>query len=211
MAAAADDDSTDPVLATVTCAYCQREVPSLNIALHSAHCTRNLQKCEHCGDMVPRKLIDEHYDENHAPMICSLCQQSVERELWDLHKGLQCPQRMLACQYCEFELPAADIFEHQDVCGNRTEYCQPCQKYIRLRELVGHEIQFHSQPNVASESSSGRSTLEEEEESYPAEEQPVRPKSTHGLKRKQLIVAVVVAGIAILIGSVLLKKGGWFS
>jgi hypothetical protein len=48
--------------------YSQREVPSSNIALHSAHCARNLQKCEHCGDMVARKLMDEHYDENHAPV-----------------------------------------------------------------------------------------------------------------------------------------------
>ena len=48
--------------------YSRREIPSSNIALHSAHCARNLQKCEHCGDMVPRKLMDEHYDENHDPV-----------------------------------------------------------------------------------------------------------------------------------------------
>ncbi|GJN33310.1 hypothetical protein PR202_gb21896 [Eleusine coracana subsp. coracana] len=89
------------------------EIPSSNIALHSVHCARNLQKCEHCGDMVPRKLMDEHYGENHAPVNCSLCKSSIERELWDLHSGIQCPQRMLACQYCEFELPAVDLFEHQ--------------------------------------------------------------------------------------------------
>ncbi|BAT03017.1 uncharacterized protein [Oryza sativa Japonica Group] len=207
--AAAAADSADPVITTATCAHCHREIPSPNIALHSAHCARNLQKCEHCGYMVPKKLMDEHYDENHAPMICSLCQKTVQRELWDLHKGLQCPQRMLACQYCDFELPAADIYEHQDVCGNRTEYCQPCRKYVRLREQIGHDIQFHSQPIVASESSSDRSTLEEEE-SYPAEEQPVRPKHTHGLQRKQFLVTIVIAGISILVGSVLLKKG-WLS
>uniref|UniRef100_A0A0E0EFJ0 TRAF-type domain-containing protein n=1 Tax=Oryza meridionalis TaxID=40149 RepID=A0A0E0EFJ0_9ORYZ len=128
-AAAAAADSADPVT-TATCAHCHREVPSPNIALHSAHCARNLQKCEHCGYMVPKKLMDEHYDENHAPMICSLCQKTVQRELWDLHKGLQCPQRMLACQYCDFELPAADIYEHQNIvslagsmsdCGNRLD------------------------------------------------------------------------------------------
>jgi hypothetical protein len=46
----------------------QREIPSSNIDLHSVHCARNLQKCQHCGEMVPRKLMDEHYDENHAPV-----------------------------------------------------------------------------------------------------------------------------------------------
>jgi len=72
--------------------------------------------------MVPRKLMDEHYDESHAPMNCSLCKCTIERELWDLHTSIQCPQRMLACQYCQFELPAVDLLEHQDVCGNRTEF-----------------------------------------------------------------------------------------
>lgn len=46
----------------------QREIPSSNIDLHSVHCARNLQKCQHCGEMVPRKLMDEHYDESHAPV-----------------------------------------------------------------------------------------------------------------------------------------------
>jgi hypothetical protein len=50
----------------------QREIPFLNIDLHSVHCARNLQKCQHCGEMIPRKLMDEHYDENHAPVCLQL-------------------------------------------------------------------------------------------------------------------------------------------
>uniref|UniRef100_A0A804QHG0 Uncharacterized protein n=1 Tax=Zea mays TaxID=4577 RepID=A0A804QHG0_MAIZE len=60
----------------------QREIPSSNIALHSAHYARNLQN---------------------------------RMWVWDLHTGVQCPQRMLECQYCQFELPEVDLFEHQDV------------------------------------------------------------------------------------------------
>ncbi|XP_051213971.1 uncharacterized protein [Lolium perenne] len=189
----------DPVVTTSTCAHCNREIPSSNIALHSAHCARNLQKCEHCGDMVPRKHMDEHYDENHAPVNCSRCKQTVEHELWDLHKRMQCPQRMLVCQYCEFELPAVDIFEHQDVCGNRTEYCQPCKKYIRLREWIGHEILLHGKTNDNAESSSDRSLLENEDG---AEER----EPAHGFNHKQLLLTVAIAGLAVVIGSILLHK-----
>ncbi|CAM0907149.1 unnamed protein product [Alopecurus aequalis] len=196
MAAAA---ASDPVATTSTCAHCKREIPSSNIALHSAHCARNLQKCEHCGDMVPRKHMDEHYDENHAPVNCSRCKQTVEHELWDLHKRMQCPQRMLACQYCEFELPAVDIFEHQDVCGNRTEYCQPCKKYIRLREWIGHEILLHGKADVNAESS--RSMLQKEEGAPLEQREPAR-----GLKHKQLLLTMAIAGVAVLIGSILLQK-----
>jgi len=192
--AAAAAAALDPAVTTSTCAHCQREIPSSNIALHSAHCARNLQKCERCGDMVPRKHMDEHYDENHAPVNCSLCKQIVEHELWDLHKRMQCPQRILVCQYCEFELPAVDIFEHQDVCGNRTEYCQPCKKYIRLREWIGHEILLHGKTNFNEESSS-----ENEEGAQQCE--PAR-----GLKHKQLLLTIAIAGVAVLVGSILLHK-----
>ncbi|KAL6841810.1 hypothetical protein ACP4OV_028322 [Aristida adscensionis] len=216
MAAADSERAVD----TSTCAHCQREIPSSNIALHSAHCARNLQKCEHCGDVVPRKLMDEHYDENHAPVNCSLCKHTIERELWDLHTGIQCPQRMLVCQYCEFELPAVDLFEHQDVCGNRTEYCQACRKYIRLREWIGHELQFHTYSTT--ELSSDRAMPEDapaaeqplpdkEEGALAATEQPVqqpvRP-TAHGSQRKQLLWTIAITGIAVLIGTMLYQKKG---
>uniref|UniRef100_A0A804QFY4 Uncharacterized protein n=1 Tax=Zea mays TaxID=4577 RepID=A0A804QFY4_MAIZE len=77
--AAAD---SDPAISISTCPHCQREIPSSNIALHSAHYARNLQN---------------------------------RMWVWDLHTGVQCPQRMLECQYCQFELPEVDLFEHQDV------------------------------------------------------------------------------------------------
>lgn len=201
--AAADPDTA---ISTSTCAHCHREVPSPNIALHSAHCARKLQKCEHCGDMVPRKLMDEHYDENHAPMNCSLCKNMVERELWDLHTGIQCPQRMLACQYCEFELPAVDLFEHQDVCGNRTEYCQTCRKYIRLREWIGHELQFHTGSNAGAELSSDGAPVAAAAAAEQPGPKPAQPAA--GSQGKQLLLAIAIAGIAILIGSILYQRKG---
>jgi hypothetical protein len=38
----------------------------------------------------------------------------LERELWDLHTGVQCPQRMLVCQYCHFAQPRTNGFEEWD-------------------------------------------------------------------------------------------------
>ena len=46
-------------------------------------------------------------------MNCTLCKDTIERESWGLHKSEKCPQRMVACEYCEFELPAVDMGEHQ--------------------------------------------------------------------------------------------------
>ncbi|MFS7974767.1 putative Zinc finger, RING/FYVE/PHD-type [Helianthus anomalus] len=62
MALAASADTTN------ICSHCERAIPSSNIDLHYAHCSRNLEKCKICGDMVPRKHAEEHYESTHAPV-----------------------------------------------------------------------------------------------------------------------------------------------
>ncbi|WMV57140.1 hypothetical protein MTR67_050525 [Solanum verrucosum] len=78
----------------------------------------------------------------------------MEREVLAVHKGENCSQRLVACKYCEFPLPAIDLFMHQDVCGNRTELCQLCNGYIRLREIMVHESRCNGGTDNISESSS---------------------------------------------------------
>lgn len=105
-------------------------------------------------------------------MTCSLCSETMEREIIAIHKGENCPQRIVTCDFCEFPLPAIDLAEHQvkaisyfeirmlvqtrvhtlvlfecdifvfqlqEVCGNRTELCHLCNRYIRLHERYNHE------------------------------------------------------------------------
>ncbi|KAM1120101.1 hypothetical protein TB2_044143 [Malus domestica] len=141
--------------ATTICNHCDRAIPSSNIDLHSAHCFRNLEKCKVCGDMVPKKYAKEHYSNTHAPVPCSLCSETMEREILAIHKGENCPQRIVTCEFCEFPLPAIDLAEHQEVCGNRTELCHLCNRYIRLRERYNHEIRC----NGVSDNTAGPSRL----------------------------------------------------
>lgn len=44
---------------------------------------------------------------------CSLCSETMEREILAVHKGENCPQRIVTCEFCEFPLPAVDLAEHQ--------------------------------------------------------------------------------------------------
>ncbi|MCD9641032.1 hypothetical protein HAX54_026846 [Datura stramonium] len=142
--------------ATSICSHCDRAIPSFNLDLHVAHCSRKLEKCKICGDMIPIKHADEHFLSTHAPVPCSLCSETVEREVLAVHKGENCPQRILTCEYCEFPLPAIDLFKHQEVCGNRTELCQLCSRYIRLCERNVHESRCNGGTNNITESSSDR-------------------------------------------------------
>jgi len=48
--------------------FSDRAIPAANIDLHYAHCSRKLEKCKVCGDMVPRKNAEDHYLRTHAPV-----------------------------------------------------------------------------------------------------------------------------------------------
>lgn len=37
----------------------------------------------------------------------------MDREVLAIHKGENCPRRMVICEYCELPLPAINLLEHQ--------------------------------------------------------------------------------------------------
>lgn len=188
--------------ANSVCSHCDRAIPSSNLDLHFAHCSRNLEKCKICGDMVPRRHIEEHFLSSHAPVACSLCSETMEREVLDVHKGANCPRRIVTCEYCEFPLPAVDLFEHQEVCGNRTELCHLCSRYIRLCERSSHESRCNGIPdnNVAE---SSRNTRAPERDNNA----PRRPPPNE-LSKKRLFFTIAITGIAVLLGSLFFQRKG---
>ncbi|XP_074273397.1 uncharacterized protein LOC141597005 [Silene latifolia] len=181
------------------CAHCNRPIPSTNIDLHFVHCSRNLEKCKVCGDMVPRNTIEDHYINTHAPVACSLCSETMERGILDVHKGESCPQRIATCEFCEFPLPAIDMIEHQDVCGNRTELCNHCGKYIRLREIYVHQTMC----NGATEGVAGSSRVRR-----PAPERRARAEGRVGstFSHKHVLVSIAITGVALILGSLIFQK-----
>ncbi|KAL7154810.1 hypothetical protein ABFS83_03G028200 [Erythranthe nasuta] len=198
MAGSSDDHATS------ICSHCDRAIPSSNIDLHSVHCYRNLEKCKVCGDMVPKQFVEEHFLSTHAPVSCSLCSETMDREILDVHKGENCPQRIVTCEYCEFPLPAVDLLEHQEVCGNRTELCHACNKYIRLRESYGHESRCtaSSVNNIAESSRNVRA---------PPERAAAAGGGGGGRRRgdmsqRRLIFTIAITGIAVLLGSLFFQR-----
>ncbi|KAL5559918.1 hypothetical protein UlMin_036129 [Ulmus minor] len=186
------------------CSHCERSIPSSNIDLHFVHCSRNLERCKVCGDMVPKKHAEEHYLNTHAPVACSLCSESMEREVLAIHKGENCPQRIVTCEFCEFPLPAVDLAEHQEVCGNRTELCHLCHKYIRLRERYNHDIRCIG----VSENTVGTSRdVRAVERDHGSQRRPVPPPPPpHEFSRRRLIFTIAITGIAVLLGSLFFQR-----
>lgn len=52
---------------------------------------------------------------------------------WFIFQKDFCKKRIVACQYCNLELKADDIDEHEDYCGSRTECCHECGRHIMLK------------------------------------------------------------------------------
>nr|GEW09661.1 XIAP-associated factor 1-like [Tanacetum cinerariifolium] len=181
-----------PDRASYVCTHCDRAIPSSNIDLHYAHCSRNLEKCKICDEMVPKKLAEEHYLTTHAPVSCSLCSEKMAPETLATHVGEQCSQRIVTCDYCEFPLPAIGLFEHQEICGNRTERCDICNRYIRLRERAGHEVTCNgAETSRASEAERERN----------ARRRPPQDFST-----RRLIFTIAVTGVAVVLGSLIFQR-----
>ncbi|KAJ9187002.1 hypothetical protein P3X46_002502 [Hevea brasiliensis] len=183
---------------TNICSHCDKAIPSSNIDLHFAHCSRNLEKCKICGDMVPKKYAEEHFLNTHALVACSLCSETMEREVLAIHKVENCPQRIVTCEFCEFPLPAIDLAEHQEVCGNRTELCHLCNKYIRLRERYNHETRCTG----VSDNIVGSSRDVREAEGAPGA--PIR--QPHDYSRRRLLFTIAITGIAVILGSLLFQR-----
>ncbi|KAL8199648.1 hypothetical protein R6Q57_013216 [Mikania cordata] len=196
MAVTSDHDD-----ATKICSHCDRAIPSTNMELHYFHCSRNLEKCKICGDMIPKKLAVEHYSTTHAPVSCSQCNETMEPRDLAVHEGEKCPQRITTCDYCEFPLPAIDLSKHQEVCGNRTELCQLCNRYIRLREKLAHELSCNGVTLTNSTPETSRATREAEREHGPR-----RRETPHNLSTQRLIFTIAITGIAILLGSFIFQN-----
>lgn len=158
--------------------------------------------------MVPKKHGEEHFLSTHAPVSCSLCKETMDREVLTVHEGENCPQRIVTCEFCEFPLPAIDLLEHQEVCGNRTELCPMCNRYVRLREKYGHESVCTGPPPFPVAESSRRGASAVEGDGSPQRRQPrprPRPRPNE-FSRKRLLFTIAVTGFAVLLGSLLFQK-----
>ncbi|KAJ9177467.1 hypothetical protein P3X46_012683 [Hevea brasiliensis] len=112
---------------TTICTNCDKTIPVTNINLHVAHCTRNLERCKFCGEMIPIRHSERRYSSIHVPVACKLCGETVERTNLALRKCESCPLRIVSCEYCNFRLPAVDLFEHQEIYRKQRQSCHRCR------------------------------------------------------------------------------------
>lgn len=51
---------------------------------------------------------------------------------------------LLACKYCDLELPKLDLEEHENYCGSRTDRCNECGELVMFKDKQAHMASNHS-------------------------------------------------------------------
>lgn len=51
---------------------------------------------------------------------------------------------MLACKYCDLELPKLELDEHENYCGSRTDKCMECGELVMFKDKIAHMASNHS-------------------------------------------------------------------
>lgn len=50
---------------------------------------------------------------------------------------------LLPCKFCELELSKAELEEHEDYCGSRTDKCMECGEIVMFKHKDMHHITNH--------------------------------------------------------------------
>lgn len=52
----------------------------------------------------------------------------------------------MSCEYCEIQVPASGLENHEFICGSRTEMCEICGNHILIRMMKDHESLHKNSP-----------------------------------------------------------------
>ncbi|CAG9312315.1 XAF1_2 [Blepharisma stoltei] len=118
------------------CEICHKEVPTLSMTMHRAHCERNTMRCLKCNELISKLAQEEHDLLYHQIKECSQCYARMEARYFEKH---ECPKAPSYCPYCEATYPL-DLFQpHIQACGSRSEECEKCNRFILLKHFKSHQ------------------------------------------------------------------------
>lgn len=61
-------------------------ISEANFTLHELRCAKHTVLCEVCGEPVSKEEIEQHLQEEHAPVECQHCGKKFPREQIDHHR-----------------------------------------------------------------------------------------------------------------------------
>ncbi|XP_065502284.1 TRAF-type zinc finger domain-containing protein 1 isoform X1 [Caloenas nicobarica] len=122
---------------TRLCGNCKKDISVANFITHETHCSRNIEVCRYCSELIPKSEMKNHIESEHVQVTCK-CRMKIEKCLLKDHEVSACPLRPALCQYCDIQLPFSKLQDHEMFCGARTEPCPGCSLNIMVKDLKEH-------------------------------------------------------------------------
>ncbi|KAM9280971.1 TRAF-type zinc finger domain-containing protein 1 [Morus bassanus] len=122
---------------TRLCGNCKKDIPVANFIMHEIHCSRNIEVCRYCSELIPKSEMKNHIESEHVQVTCK-CSTKIEKCLLKDHEASACPLRPAVCQYCDIQLTFNKLQDHEVYCGARTERCGGCGRNIMVKDLKEH-------------------------------------------------------------------------
>ncbi|CAK94655.1 unnamed protein product (macronuclear) [Paramecium tetraurelia] len=119
---------------TSKCSNCRAQIAETVFALHEIYCIRNNIECKRCGQFFDKNDPQSHEEEFHKGTPCEFCKEIFQ----DISKHTKCLKKPVQCIHCGLDQTKDQIFQHENICGSRTERCDICKQYIMIRELTKH-------------------------------------------------------------------------
>ncbi|NXE80779.1 TRAD1 protein, partial [Cochlearius cochlearius] len=115
----------------------KKDVPVANFIMHEIHCSRNIEVCRYCSELIPKSEMKSHVETEHVQVTCK-CRMKIEKRLFKDHEASACPLRPAVCRYCDIQLAFNNLQDHEIYCGARTERCGGCGRNVMLKDLKEH-------------------------------------------------------------------------
>ncbi|XP_010156163.1 PREDICTED: TRAF-type zinc finger domain-containing protein 1, partial [Eurypyga helias] len=115
----------------------KKDIPVANFIVHEIHCSRNIEVCRYCSELIPKSEMKNHIESEHVQVTCK-CRMKIEKCLLTDHEASECPLRPAVCQYCGIQLAFSKLEDHEIYCGARTETCGVCGRNVLVKDLKEH-------------------------------------------------------------------------
>jgi ubiquitin fusion degradation protein 1 len=119
------------------CPTCRRGIPMASFDRHSIPCSRLNWFCELCQVAVEKRSQQEHLTACHTLFFCD-CGTELETRFLAAHKQNDCVLRDRNCSFCQLRMPHVELKAHESHCGSKTEKCDACGLFVKIRDMPGH-------------------------------------------------------------------------
>lgn len=76
----------------------------------------------------------------HALVVCTHCRFEFSKNNIESHQA-NCTSRPAECSFCLLNISYKDKFDHEYICGSKTELCVECKKYIQIKNYDSHKAE----------------------------------------------------------------------